>query len=387
MGAKKLSIDDKAVFFDVYLNCYGNSNRLKQALFAALTTTGLPDTSRPILKKLLVNLALVPDGSALALPLNHEFYGRIEAKNAGLSYFKVKKVLDALLQHKFVQVIKGTEATGITRVYPCYKLQRHLKMLSDIIYLEKSDAGMLVLRNKHKEDLYIQQNEETLSIIRNLAAINEHLLKFKYTAIDKRFFPQLTRVFNLDLESGGRFYCHVYQSLSRKKGERQTIKIDERETVELDYKAMHPNILYALANATAPADPYSVPGFARDDAKVALNIMFNAETEKAALGAIQHNEKLSKRYSEEEAISLMQELVAHNLPIAQFLSSGAGVKLQFLDSKLCEAILLQAVEDNIAVLPVHDSFICQKQDEAYLARVMQEKAEQVLNVKLRVEKK
>jgi hypothetical protein len=43
--------------------------------------------------------------------------------------------------------------------------------------------------------------------------------------------------------------------------------------------------------------------------------------------------------------------------IAEQLSSGVGLKAQYIDSQIAEAVMLELMKEDVVVLPVHDSFI------------------------------
>jgi|TARA_B110000196_G_scaffold168693_1_gene144846 hypothetical protein len=53
-----------------------------------------------------------------------------------------------------------------------------------------------------------------------------------------------------------------------------------------------------------------------------------------------------------------RSLLAKKHPLIQReLSSGIGLKTQYIDSELAEAVMLDFWKEDIVVLPVHDSFI------------------------------
>ncbi len=58
--------------------------------------------------------------------------------------------------------------------------------------------------------------------------------------------------------------------------------------------------------------------------------------------------------TEEQFKSLLTE--KHPL-IAKQLNSGVGLKAQYIDSQIAEAVMLELMKEDVIVLPVHDSFI------------------------------
>ena len=60
------------------------------------------------------------------------------------------------------------------------------------------------------------------------------------------------------------------------------------------------------------------------------------------------------KVTEEQFNSLLTD--KHPL-IAEQLNSGVGLKAQYIDSQIAEAVMLELMKKDIVVLPVHDSFI------------------------------
>ena len=66
----------------------------------------------------------------------------------------------------------------------------------------------------------------------------------------------------------------------------------------------------------------------------------------------------------------MEEIYAHHEPIKKFFGTGYGVKLQFKDSQIAEAVMLEMLPE--PCLRIHDSFIVRKDQAQKLKRVMNE---------------
>ena len=92
----------------------------------------------------------------------------------------------------------------------------------------------------------------------------------------------LKRIFNNNsFEDGGRFYHGWWQEIPKEY--RKFITIDGKRTVEVDYSSIHFRILYAEQGIDiGDDDPYIIEGYedSRDEIKIALNIILNAETKK-----------------------------------------------------------------------------------------------------------
>jgi hypothetical protein len=71
-------------------------------------------------------------------------------------------------------------------------------------------------------------------------------------------------------------------------------------------------------------------------------------------------------------------------PIARLFNSGIGLDMQFLDSEIANRVLMKMIDKEMPVLPIHDSFVCKKQDEKGLREIMIESLhEQLKAMKLK----
>ena len=185
----------------------------------------------------------------------------------------------------------------------------------------------------------------------------------------------LKRVFNNEsLEDGGRFYGGWWQSIPSEY--RKYISLNGDLTIEMDYSSIHIHLLYAELQSSCPHKDHYVFGKLtkafRPVTKTLMMILINASSEKAALAAAEKqglfNDGLPKGI--ETPKDYVEEIYAHHEPIKEFFGSGYGVKLQFKDSQIAEAVMLQMLPE--PCLPVHDSFIVRKDQAQKLKRAMNE---------------
>ena len=203
----------------------------------------------------------------------------------------------------------------------------------------------------------------------------------------------LYRVFNdPELLTGGRFYGGWWQNIPKEY--RNHLAVNGKQMVELDYSNQHPTILYAKEGAVRPADCYadvinrmSLPGsVARNDlrnaVKAAFNAMLNAPEPLRGppKGVKPRQFGLSWR-------ELSEAIMAFHEPIAQHFYTGVGLRLQRLDSDIAEKVMLHFAEHNIAVLPVHDSFLMHHGYESTLGPVMDSAFEEVVGVIPKIDRK
>jgi len=204
------------------------------------------------------------------------------------------------------------------------------------------------------------------------------LYDFKYQGKYPRYLDltmvQLRRIFSRDsMRQGGRFYGGWWQFIP--KGYRVHITINYLPTVEVDYSGLHPYMMYHLEKLDPPeGDMYDIGVWKsskeRDQKRPIVKEFFNAivndeygeykmsKDQKSILGLSnkQLRDKLSKKH----------HLIAHRF------NSGYGLTLQYEDSKIAETVMLGLLEQGIACLPMHDSFIVQATERKNVEAAMNE---------------
>lgn len=200
----------------------------------------------------------------------------------------------------------------------------------------------------------------------------------------------------------GRLYTGRYGHQSLRKIERRTIQFNGCPSVELDYRGMHPRMLYHLRGIDYDADPYMLWG---DDtspaqrllAKTLINISFNAATRDAAVNRAKlematttkqkdkggnserkHGKRLEdaltlyRAYKQagltfDEVYNLAQE---RHQPIARYFGSDAGIWLMRIDSSIAIDVMYDFAKLCIPCLCCHDSFIVPEHCEQQLREAM-----------------
>jgi hypothetical protein len=202
-------------------------------------------------------------------------------------------------------------------------------------------------------------NEHLLQLQKEMSQVDPRDTQGAYGSIQLQNV-QLTRIFSRgSMELGGRFYRGWWQSIPSQH--RPHIRIDGKKTIEVDYSGMCLRILYALAKQemSLEDDPYDIGldnwegrgDKRRSNIKKIINALINDED-----GVYVIPKKALKllNVTEEQFNSLLTK--KHPL-IAEQLNSGVGLKAQYIDSQIAEAVMLELMEEDIVVLPVHDSFI------------------------------
>lgn len=182
---------------------------------------------------------------------------------------------------------------------------------------------------------------------------------------------QLRRYFTVGFDSGGRLFGGFWQPLSKEQ-RKDAITINGRLVTELDFSSMAPRILYGLSGQPVPeGDLYAIPGFERS--RAAIKVVFNAMmfcTERLKnlpafdAGKEFHHEELKPV---EEVLQAIE--AKHPLLKPQFFT-GIGHRVQFIESEITLAVLLDLIKKGIHALPVHDSFIVAREDVSVVREVM-----------------
>lgn len=116
-------------------------------------------------------------------------------------------------------------------------------------------------------------------------------------------------------------------------------------------------------------DPYAVPGFAVpvEVAKETFNRLLNSR------------KKISFRFEDRQHFQhkgqfniYRNAMIRHLSPISHRFQSDAGAELQKLDSRLALKVIERCMDDNIAVYPIHDSFIVKRSNGRRLKAIMED---------------
>lgn len=292
--------------------------------------------------------------------------------------------------------------------------------ISEIPAIEDNDV-VCVRDRQTKEEMPLSGMSGITKIREGVNRFNERLSKSTIRILGKECAKvEYRRIFSDDLEKDGRYYAigggvQTAPSILRKT----SLHIDDDKTVELDFKAMHPNLLLEMLSITARKEgkdfdisedfsPYDVDieslieldqeaihrqseilgapyNPVRNLKKQALLVMINAESEESARGAL--CQKLATDKKRQDPIDrlfvgikgslpmkeIMARIVEHNEIIAPYMYKDTGIALMNMDSRIAERVIDAMLQEDEPVLCYHDSFIVKYYMEDYL-RLSMEKA-------------
>ncbi|WP_143105857.1 hypothetical protein [Brevundimonas viscosa] len=180
----------------------------------------------------------------------------------------------------------------------------------------------------------------------------------------------LVRLFKHDWITGGRLYGGFWIDMPRV--ERATLLIDGEETCELDYKSLHPHILYAWSIRKLDFDPYVIPGFehvSREVGKKVFNRLINGKTT-----ALKFIKKDYQPYlqSGKELDAFVAAMMDRLSPITHRFASQAWGQLQKEDSELALKVIERCMKEGIPVYPIHDGFRVRLRDKDQVEGIMKE---------------
>lgn len=164
----------------------------------------------------------------------------------------------------------------------------------------------------------------------------------------------LLRIFTGDWDSGGRHYTGFWIDLAHEQ--RAKLLIDGEVSCELDYKSLHPTILFARQGRALDFDPYTLPGFdhvSRETGKKVFNALVNGKSAK-----LPHQSSCRKDFATAAAMqAFVDAMTEHLSDIKHHFGSQAWTWLQKADSELALSILDSCIDADIPVFPIHDGFL------------------------------
>lgn len=361
--------------------------------------------------------ALNPD-TPLALPTSPRAYHRTKADT--INHLSHKFVMDAI--HKLKWMGWATVKTGyrskgrnvLTRVRAKgYLLDRfqaigtpwqELKAPAEAVRLRDRASG-----SKKKYSLTLPKSLAVRAMEKNLRLINEYLAKqaiclhlsnARMLDLGKQLTTPLIfshvalrRIFSRgSIQQGGRYYGAWWESIPSEF--RPFLTINGMATGEIDFREIHPRMLYVLKGVPLPAstqdlydDGWRDPSCPQYDAQIEpyksrrkiLKTVFNALlNDDEGRFRLQPKDYETAKDFNLNLTTIKKILFKMHPLLKDVYRSGIGLNLQFLDSQIAERVMLDLMSQGIPCLPVHDSFIVPRHQTAYLRQAMQNAFQDVM---------
>jgi len=327
------------------------------------------------------------------------------------------QVIDAACQAGLLKNHKSPPGSPkISRLLPLRQLASYTE--SDPWEFDpRRDNQLVFLRDRQTgDDLpFNPKNSIPARVQSRLELVNKinSLSRISYDAYDplskktcsRQLRPIHYAIFHDEFDLHGRIYTGKYGHQGLTKIERHTICFDDESSVELDYSALHPRMVYHLEGIDFQDDPYQLWG--RDTtpdqrllAKITLNSAINATGRNAAVAAcncklrlktsnddyrqpqvIQKAKKLSRALenSGQRFQQIYDLALKHHKNVGHYFRTGIGRRLMTIDAQIALEVLYHFAKQSIPCLGVHDSFIVPEHAKNELREIMIRSCERLLH--------
>jgi hypothetical protein len=359
------------------------------------------------------------DYLALKYARDNSFRNKHGVKNKNFSMASVLRLVDMLISELLVLPFTGNVLYG-ERVMSMIVISPDLYEILQITNKEETKvktvrgSSVVIRDNENNEIVLSSLPVETVRVLDEgvsiVDSLNNHF-KTRLVTINGYTIPEVffRRIHREDMEICSRLFDDG-SIQGKSKVLRSLIKIDNENTVSLDFKSIHPAILlFNEGVSLSEHDPYpSNVGIDIDKelisefkefysleeykpirtlVKKLLLCLINAESKQDAVGAcykaLQRDNLKRGTYHEHrmdfvgipnpiDLHTLADVLIIHNKPIAHYLGCGEGIKLQKVDSDIIMRCIDILISENIAIIPIHDALICKESTKERVEQVMAE---------------
>lgn len=313
----------------------------------------------------------------------------------GITVYKVKKAIDWLDKEGYIVNHIGAGSKNVEERIPSWvePTNKFISLWEEkqvikarLDYIEQSEV--VVVRDKSKNPISYRKTKvvnDMMETVRKINRVNESAVILD--GAGQRMTNIYCRIFNESFEQGGRFYrAGILAIVNKNDDARLDVTINGCDVVEVDFSNLHFRIAAALEGMDIdefPIDVYS--GILEDESnkverkivKLAVNIMFNCKDRKDARLAIQNEinnltEDEQKQYGMGSASYVIDLIIARYPEFSTmfFVEDSFGRTLQNHDANLASDILEVFADRNIPCLPIHDSFVLQKEYMDLLCNTM-----------------
>jgi hypothetical protein len=258
--------------------------------------------------------------------------------------------------------------------------------------------SITAMKTKDREDVLFKKKSLIVVEMRDrIRKINKVHSKFQFTHKGREFYPAMYRVFTMPKplrqkdkwRYGGRIY---WADQNIKRDERKLIRINGEPTIELDYSALHPSILFAkeeiplnldtdlyqdIIPDMPPMDEADKKGcrkFIKNAFLYCLNAADEDQVKKAIWQDIDGEYKfygLIKKHLGLNIDGILQRIKDAYPKIEHFMFKGIGHELMHDDSEIAMDVVEFFTDLNIPCLPVHDSFLVPISHRDLLEEIME----------------
>jgi len=178
------------------------------------------------------------------------------------------------------------------------------------------------------------------------------------------------RTFSRNLSRGGRLNCAYQTIVNRRLPIRQTTLLDGEPIAEPDFSANHLRMSAALLGETLPNDPYSViseqTGCSRQQVKAFVTMVLGCESLRQKGGQMKKLEPNKDKLTRVKYRKLLNSFEKEYpwIKHQKIFYNDTGARMQLLEGEIGLRMFRWALNKQIPLLSVHDSFAVRERDKA-----------------------
>jgi hypothetical protein len=333
-----------------------------------------------------------------------------------LSHSRLKKMIQKMSDGGWLTYQKGfydqinPELSKKSLILPSPNFIELCRNCVDIIKNpKKSRRSSEIIFKRCNGELITTKVANSLSKKKMLQRYNSLLFKQDISLDGVKLYAEYKRVFYENTEGHGRFYSvNSLQSMS--KSNRLNLKFNGSCVSEVDFKSIHPRILYTLAGL--PLNKTAYPNIehlfsctnnvnfsksCKKLSKLALLILLNTDSIGCAKNALWRKCRTEKSKGPGNALDsilitttsikdAVEYLWDYHGPIQSLIREKHDIplwaRLQNIDASIAEKVINFFVQDGACILPWHDSFLVAADQEERLKLTMTNSWEDVMGTKL-----
>ncbi len=369
----------------------------------------------------LIGCALIAAkaGQFVSYSRGHSWYAARRRVGYPFTYGATTAAVDLLVAYGWIDEQRAQQDDHlVTQMQSSFRATQKLLDLaagSKVVY-EETERDSLILRDESGNPLPVPNVREADRMRRDMDRRNTFFKNVKINLVSERItqtdgaiivddrnviptapYLQLTQIC-----SRGSLYLHrrLYAWIQNLPSSlRSELTINDEAVVELDYRSMHPRMLYALRGIDLDPDfdPYDLEGYPRCVGKLAMLVGVSSRSLGQAIGhlismkdlrdehgnivrdengdpirvrKVEFRDGTRWEYSKAETRKILMLLKKRNPAISDLFCSDAGIHLMSQDSRIACEIVDALIDRGIPCVPVHDSFIVPRSHETDLKAEM-----------------
>ncbi len=333
---------------------------------------------------LLANLICNQKKRTISVSLNSDKWKISETRQTSYAIIEIIKAMNEQGYLKMVKGYKFERSSRNTRIWATNKLLEFCPIYPDAVVFKPKSC--IRLRDDKGNEIDWKHTPKTLRIEAILRRINSVNHRADILFDGQKITAYLMAIYKRNWNLYGRLHTRGYRHIqSMPEIDRAEITINGEPVCELDYSALHPNLLYATEGIQFKGDPYTIIDDrpeARPFLKRILLSLLNSKDETQALRAANYiffQDREEKKRLNKIGITTAKPFiqlfkVAHK-PISHYFCTGkeTGMRIMNKDARIALDICHYFAKQDIPILAIHDSFIVQQKHRDELEEIMQHK--------------